>query len=149
MNYCLPINQTITIGTKLIKDILSADLLQDYFSDLYVAWKLVLAMAGVCLGVCIIYSLLMRYFAGFMVWLMIVLLLILMLVLGISTALLSQDVQFIKDLISYDTLPEPFKDKTYATVVSCICLCSFTIGLLVVCCMQKEIKVCKYNDIQL
>jgi hypothetical protein len=105
VTYCLPLDQTITIGTKLVTDILSAGVLQDYFSDLYIAWKLVLAMAGVCLGVCIIYSLLIRYFAGFMVWLMIILLLVLLLVLGVSTALLSQDNQFLKDIINYDSLP--------------------------------------------
>jgi len=72
-----------------------------------------------------------------MVWLMIILLLGILLILGVSTAMILQDVKFVKDIISYDTLPEPFKDRTYLTVVSCLCLASFTIGLLIVCCMKK------------
>jgi ABC-type multidrug transport system permease subunit len=79
--------------------------LQTYLSDLYVAWKLILAMVGVSLIVSLIYSVLIRYFAGFMVWLMILLLLTLLLVLGVGTAMLSQDVEAIKKLIDYDSLP--------------------------------------------
>lgn len=72
-----------------------------------------------------------------MVWLMILLLLTLLLVLGAGTAMLSQDVEFVKKLIDYDSLPEPFKDKTYEKVVSIICLSLFSIGFLIVCCMRR------------
>lgn len=142
ITYCRPSDQTIKTASKLVTDILTVGVLQDYFSDLYVAWKLILAIAGVCLLVCIIYSILIRFFAGFMVWLMIILLLTMLLVLGVSTAMISQDVQLIKDIIGYDALPDQFKDKTYFIVVSCLCLFSFTIGLLIVCCMTKQIRVC-------
>lgn len=101
-------------------------------------------MVGVSLVVSIVYSVLIRYFAGCMVWTMIILLLTLLLVIGVSTALLSQNVQFIMDLINYNSLPESFKDKTYETVVACITLTTFAIGFLIVCCMRKEIKICKY-----
>lgn len=101
------------------------------------AWQLVAGMVGVSFVVSIIYSILIRYFAGFMVWLMILLLLALNLVLGLATAMLSQDVQFVKDIVNYDNLPEPFKDKTYEIVVSCLCLTLFCVGFLIVCCMKK------------
>lgn len=105
VTYCFPLDQTIQAGQQLVTQILSVGVLQTYLSDLYVAWKLILAMVGVSLAVSIIYSVLIRYFAGFMVWLMILLLLTLLLVLGVGTAMLSQDVEAIKQLINYDNLP--------------------------------------------
>lgn len=82
-----------------------------------------------------------------MVWTMILLLLALLFILGVSTLLLSEDNQAIKDIINYDSLPEPFKDKTYERVVGIICCSSFAIGFLIVCCFRKEIKICINNNI--
>jgi uncharacterized membrane protein YagU involved in acid resistance len=76
----------------LVTDILSVGVLQSYFADLYVAWKLILAMVGVSLVISLFYSVLIRYFAGCMVWTMILLLLTLLLVIGVGTAMLSLDV---------------------------------------------------------
>jgi hypothetical protein len=139
------VDKAIKVGTQLVTDILNIGVLQQYFSDVYESWQLILAMVGVSLVVCILYSVLIRYFAGCMVWTMVILLLVLLLAIGVSTALLSQDVQFIKDLINYDSLPDSFKDKTYETVVACITLTTFAIGFLIVCCMRKEIRICKYS----
>jgi uncharacterized membrane protein YagU involved in acid resistance len=113
VTYCLPVDQAIQVGQRLVTEILSVGVLQTYFSDLYVSWHLILAMVGVSLIVCILYSVLIRYFAGCMVWTMIFLLLALLLVLGVGTLMLSQDVAAIKNIINYDSLPEPFKDPTY------------------------------------
>lgn len=121
----------------MVTDILSVGVLQKYFSDLYVSWPLILGMIGISLFVSLFYSVLIRYFAGCMVWTMILILLTLLLVIGASTAMLSQDVQFIKDLINYDSLPEPFKDNTYLKVIAGICLSLFAIGFLIVCCMRR------------
>jgi uncharacterized membrane protein YagU involved in acid resistance len=109
VTYCLPVDQAIQVGQRLVTEILSVGVLQTYFSDLYVSWHLILAMVGVSLIVCILYSVLIRYFAGCMVWTMIFLLLALLLVLGVGTLMLSQDVAAIKNIINYDSLPEPFK----------------------------------------
>ena len=145
VTYCLPLDAAVQAGGKVVTEILSIGVLQEYFSDIYVAWKLTLTMVAVSLAVSILYSVLIRYFAGCMVWVMIILLLVLLFVLGVGTLLLSQDNQAIKDLINYDSLPEPFKDKTYELVVGCLCSGMFVIGFLIVCCMRREIKVCKYS----
>lgn len=137
VTYCLPLDAAVQAGGKLVTDILSIGVLQEYFSDIYVAWNLIIQMVGVSLVVSIFYSVLIRFFAGFMVWTMIILLLVLLFVLGVGTLLLSQDNQAIKDLINYDNLPEPFKDKTYELVVGCLCSSMFAIGFLVVCCMRR------------
>lgn len=147
VTYCLPLDAAVKAGDKLVTEILSIGVLQEYFSDIYVAWNLIIQMAGIALVVSIFYSVLIRFFAGCMVWTMIILLLILLFVLGVSTILLSQDNQTIKDIIHYDNLPEPFKDKTYELVVGCICSTFFAIGFLIVCCMRREIKVCNYSFI--
>lgn len=137
LTYCLPVDQTKNIAGHLISNILNVGVLQSYFSDVYVSWPLIVGMIGVSLIVSIFYSVLIRYFAGCMVWTMIVLLLTLLLVLGVSTAMLSQDVQFIKDLVKYDNLPEPLKDRTYLQVIAGLCLSLFGIGFLIVCCMRR------------
>lgn len=92
VTYCLPVDQTIHAGQQLVTDILAVGVLQSYFADLYVAWKLILAMVGVSLVISLFYSVLIRYFAGCMVWTMILLLLTLLLVIGVGTAMLSLDV---------------------------------------------------------
>lgn len=137
VTYCFPQDTTIKVANELVEGILSIGVLQKYFSDLSVAWKLILAMVGVSLVISIFYSVLIRYFAGCMVWTMILLLLTLLLAVGLATVMIANDVQAVKDLINYDSLPEPFKDTVYQKAVGGLCLSLFIIGFLIVCCMKR------------
>ena len=101
-------------------------------------------MVGVCFFVSILYSVLIRYFAGFMVWSMIFILMILLLLIG-SVAALLPTTQFLKDLFSYDDLPETLKDRDYQIAISAICFVIFGIGFLLICCMKRQISICTYH----
>ena len=100
----MPIDHDILVLGEKVIDIINIAPLQSYFSDVYMAWELLLAMVGVAFVVSLLYSVLIRYFAGCMVWTMIFLLMILLLVIGAVSALMPHT-QFLKDLFKYDDLP--------------------------------------------
>jgi len=143
----MPQNSSLTLFTKtgeqLVTAILSIGPLQTYFSDVYVGWELLCWMIPVSLVISVLYSGLIRYFAGCMVWLMIFVLLVLLLAIGLVTALLPS-VQFLKDIFHYDSLPDTLRDRSFQIACSVITLFMFTIGILIVCCMKRQIKVCKH-----
>ena len=128
---------------ELVTDILNIAPLQSYFSDVYMAWPLLLAMVGVSVFVGVVYSILIRYFAGCMVWCMIFMLMVLLLAIGAITALLPTT-QFLKDIFHYDDLPETLKDRGFQIAVSIITLSLFMIGFLLICCMKRQIAICTY-----
>ena len=105
-------------------------------------------MIPVAFVISILYSFLIRYFAGCMVWLMILVLLVLLLAIGLVTALLPS-VQFLQDIFHYDSLPDTLKDRNYQIACSVLTLFLFTVGMLIVCCMKRQIKICKSCSIQL
>lgn len=86
---------------QLVTDILNIAPLQGYFSDVYVAWQLILAMVGVSFAVSVFYSVLIRYFAACMVWTMIFVLMVLLLAIGVVTALLPTS-SFLQGIFHYD-----------------------------------------------
>jgi len=45
-------------------------------------------------------------------------------------------------------LPEPFKDRTYQIVVSALSFTLLTVSLFIVCCLRRQIKICKSFTIQ-
>jgi hypothetical protein len=127
----------------MVSNILHVGVLQKYFSDLNVAWPLVLAMLAVSLFISIFYSVLIRYFAGCMVWSMIIFLMLLLLCIGLVTALMPE-VQFIQDIFDYNSLPDTLKDRTFQIVISSLTLTSFAVGLLLICCMKRQIIICNF-----
>lgn len=143
--YCAPQDSKLTLitdaGERLIADILSIGPLQIYFSDVYVGWRLLCWMILVSFAVSLLYSVLIRYFAGCMVWTMLLLLLVLLLAIGLVTALLPS-VQFLQDLLNYGSLPETLRDRNFQIACSVITLFLFTVGMLVVCCMRRQIRIC-------
>jgi len=144
----MPLDQAEVIVGELVTDILNIAPLQSYFSDVYMAWPLLLAMVGVSVVVGVIYSVLIRYFASCMVWTMILMLMILLLAIGAVTALLPTT-QFLKDIFHYDDLPETLQDRKFQIAVSIITLSLFLIGFLLICCMKRQIAICKHFLIQL
>jgi uncharacterized protein YqgC (DUF456 family) len=82
-----------------------------------------------------------------MVWLMIIVLLVLNLAIGLVTALLPS-VQFLQDIFRYDSLPDTLKDRNFQIGCSVLTLFLFTVGILIVCCMKRQIKICKKFFIQ-
>ena len=146
VTYCMPLDQAEEVVGELITNIIKVAPLQEYFSDVYMAWELVLAMVGVSIAISVFYSLLIRYFAGCMVWAMIFLLLTLLLAIGIITALMPST-QFLKDIFHYDDLPEPLQDRTYQIVVSIMTLSMFAIGMLIICCMKRQIAICTFTEL--
>lgn len=136
VTYCLPLNETQIIVDKIVSEVLSVGVLQKYFSDLYVSWKLILAMVGVSLVVSILYSFLIRNFAGCMVWTMIFLLMLISLVVGLVTLLLPSS-EFLQNILNYDSLPDTFKDRTYQIVVGVVNITIFLVGFLICCCMRR------------
>ena len=100
----MPLDHATMVLDTLVTDIINVAPLQSYFSDVYMAWELLLAMVGVSFVISILYSILIRYFAGCMVWTMIFVLMILLLLIGGVSALLPHT-QFLKDLFKYDDLP--------------------------------------------
>ena len=97
----MPLDQAEKIVNEFVIDIINIAPLQSYFSDVYMAWELLLAMVGVAFAVSLFYSVLIRYFAGCMVWAMIFILMTLLLIIGAVAALLPHT-QFLKDLFNYD-----------------------------------------------
>lgn len=144
--YCFPNDTSQKILDKVVTDILNIAPLQSYFSDLAVGWPLVCWMILVSFGISLIYSILIRYFAGCMVWTMIIVLLILLLGIGLVEALIPST-QFLIDLFDYDSLPDTLKDRNFQIAVSVITLFMFTIGVLIVCCMRRQITICKLDVI--
>ena len=132
---------------ELVTDIIHVSPLQSYFADVYVAWELILAMVGVTFVVSILYSVLIRYCAGCMVWVMIFTLMILLLGIGAITALLPST-QFLKDIFQYDDLPETLKDRGFQIAVSVITLTLFSLGIIIICCMKRQIAICNPFNIQ-
>ena len=124
--------------------ILSVAPLQSYFADVYMAWPLILGMVGVSIAVSLFYSILIRYFAGCMVWTMIFALMVLLLGIGLVTALLPS-VKFLQDIFKYDELPDTLKDRNFQIAVSVITLFMFTIGIIIVCCMKRQIAICTHR----
>jgi hypothetical protein len=138
ITYCFALNKTQEVAGRVIDEVLSIDVLQEYFADIYVSWQLILAMVGVSLFVSILYSVLIRSFAGCMVYTMFILLMVLSLVLGLGLALLPVDqMKFIRDLLKYDSLPDVFKDRTYQTVLTVLNFGVFLISFCLFCCMRK------------
>lgn len=146
VTYCMPLDQAQEIVGKLVTDILSVAPLQSYFSDVYMAWPLLLGMIGIALVVSIIYSVLIRYFAGCMVWTMIFVLMILLLGIGVVTALLPTS-DFLKGIFHYDDLPETLRDRNFQIAVSVITFTLFGIGMLIICCMKRQIAICTVFEI--
>lgn len=76
--YCMPEDSSLSLvtdaGEKFVAEILRIGPLQEYFSDVYVGWKLLCWMILVAFVVSLLYSVLVRYFAGCMVWTMLLLL---------------------------------------------------------------------------
>jgi uncharacterized membrane protein YagU involved in acid resistance len=97
---CLPVD----IIDFNIDKYIDISVLQKYFSDIFVAWPLILSIIGVSVVISLIYSLLIRYFAGFMMWFMILFFIIFTFFIGIATILLPE-IQFLKDIVDYDSLP--------------------------------------------
>lgn len=143
----MPVDQAKTVLGQLVIDIINVAPLQSYFSDVYMAWELLLAMVGVAFAISLLYSVLIRYFAGCMVWTMIFILMALLLLIGAVSALLPHT-QFLKDLFKYDELPETLKDRDFQIAVSIICFVVFGIGFLLICCMKRQIAICTFYDIQ-
>ena len=144
----MPLDHATMVVDQLVTDIINVAPLQSYFSDVYMAWELLLAMVGVAFAVSLLYSVLIRYFAGCMVWTMIFVLMILLLLIGAVSALLPHT-QFLKDLFKYDDLPETLKDRGFQVAVSIISFVIFGIGFLLICCMKRQIAICIDHMIQL
>lgn len=100
----MPLDRAEEIVGNLVTDILNVAPLQSYFSDVYMAWPLLLAMIGVSVFVAVLYSVLIRFFAGCMVWTMIFMLMILLLLISATTAFLPES-EFLRNLFKYDDLP--------------------------------------------
>jgi hypothetical protein len=146
VTYCMPEDLAQEVVGKLVTDILSIAPLQGYFSDVYMAWPLLLSMIGIALLVSVIYSILIRYFAGCMVWTMIFILMVLLLGIGVITALLPES-DFLKNLFHYNELPDTLKDRGFQVAVSIITFLFFGIGMLILCCMKRQIAICTYFDL--
>jgi uncharacterized membrane protein YagU involved in acid resistance len=136
VTYCLPLNETQIIVDQIVSEVLSVGVLQKYFADLYVSWKLILAMVGVSLVVSILYSLLIRAFAGVMVWIMILFLMLISLVVGLVTLFLPSS-PLLQNILNYDNLPDTFKDRTYQIVVGIVNITIFLVTFLICCCMRR------------
>ena len=98
-------------------------------------------MFGVALVIGLGYSLLMRWFAGCFLWAFILLFIAVLVIVG-AVSLLMPDVQFLRELLNYDSLPNNLKNRDYQIACGCLCLGSALIITLVVCCMRRQIRIC-------
>ena len=138
LNYCVPLDGV----TDISKYLGGVGWLQEYFADLFVCWPLVLGMLGISLFVSIVYSVLIRFFAGFVIWTMIITLILVSLAVGLVTAMISS-VGFLQTLFNYDRLPAAMQDRTYQIIASVIGFTIFVVTVLIVCCMRRQIRICK------
>ncbi len=67
-----------------------------------------------------LFTVFIRFFAGCFVWLTIILFWFLMIGTG-GAAFFINDLQFLKDFINYDNLPNNMKDRNYQITCAIIC----------------------------
>ena len=118
-------------------------LLQEYFSDLKEGYPLIIAVFAASFVISLLFMVFIRFCAGCFVWSFILLFIILQLLVGTFFFLINE-VKFLQDLFNYNDFPDNLKDRTYQLVIAGVCWAISVITVLVVCCMRKQIRICKY-----
>lgn len=120
--------------------------LQEYFADLNDGWPLLAGCVGFSFVISMVFTVFIRFCAGCFVWVSILAFWVLM--MGIATAsFFINDLKFLQDLIHYNDLPDNLKNRDYQITCAVICwILSFLI-FIIVCCFQRQIRICKHEFI--
>lgn len=116
--------------------------LQEYFSDINEGQLLIMAIFGISIVVSLFFMVFIRYCAGCFVWTFIFLFIALQILISLFFFLINE-VKFLQDLFHYDEFPTNLKDRDYQLVIAGVCCAIAAITVLVVCCMKKQILICK------